>query len=298
MENRDFQLRDLDDLIFEYRNRAYGAYVLRKIYQNHLKKAAIWGFFSTILLITSPLIGEKMRGDGTLEDNRIIEMSDLPKEKKPDVPKPKIEQPKPIEQPKKIATIRVTPPKVKDDEQVKEPDFIPKVDDITVAVSTKTQDGVLEDLPPDAAVPPPIGSDEGDVKQEETKKKEDDTPLSIVAVEQKPEFPDGERAMLLFLKNNVVYPSIARENGISGTVYVRFVVWKDGSIRNVEAIRKVAGGCSEEAERVVKKCPIGCRADKMASPFRLLILYPLSFSWNKKAIGKSPVFEKIFRSNF
>ncbi len=277
MENRDFRFKDLDDVIFEHRNQAYGAYILRKIYQNHLKKAIIWGFFGTILLITSPLIGERLRGKGKLDEGIAFVLPNLPEPKKPDVPKPKIEPPKPIEQPKKIATIKVTPPKVRDDEMIKEPDFIPKVDDITVAVSTKTQDGVKEDLPPDAVVPPPIGSDDGDAKQEETKKKEDDTPLSIVAVEQKPEFPDGERAMLMFLRNNVVYPAVARENGISGTVYVRFVVWKDGSIRNVEAIRKVAGGCSEEAERVVKMMPKWTPGRQNNKPVPVTYTLPVKF---------------------
>ena len=119
-----------------------------------------------------------------------------------------------------------------------------------MAVSTKTQDGVKENLPP--IVEPTAPPVEAPTKEKPVEV-EDDTPL--IFVEQKPEFENGDKAMYAFLSKNIVYPAIARENGISGTVFVGFVVSKDGTIRNVEIKRGIGGGCNEEAIRVIKLMP-------------------------------------------
>lgn len=81
----------------------------------------------------------------------------------------------------------------------------------------------------------------------------DDIPIHIAEV--MPEFPGGEAALFRFLSNNIRYPAAARETGISGTVFLSFVVERNGSISNVEVLRGVGGGCSEEAVRVVKMMP-------------------------------------------
>lgn len=78
-------------------------------------------------------------------------------------------------------------------------------------------------------------------------------PMSFVS--EKPVFPGGEAAMKKFLADNLVYPLQARRDEISGTVHVSFVVNTDGSIVAVKIVRSVAGGCSEEALRVVKLMP-------------------------------------------
>ena len=70
-----------------------------------------------------------------------------------------------------------------------------------------------------------------------------------------PEFPGGEVARLNFLMRNVRYPREARERGIQGTVFVSFVVEKDGSISNILAEGDVGGGLGEEAVRVIKAMP-------------------------------------------
>jgi periplasmic protein TonB len=70
-----------------------------------------------------------------------------------------------------------------------------------------------------------------------------------------PEFENGVKAMYDFLSKNIVYPNIARENGIEGVVYIGFVVSKDGTIRDVHFKRGIGGGCNEEAMRVVKMMP-------------------------------------------
>jgi periplasmic protein TonB len=251
MENNDFLKRDLDDIVFEGRNQTYGAYVIRRIYKNHLRRGAIFGFASFALLIAGPSIAENIKSKSKLEMSPIIELAKLP-EDKPKVnipPPPPPPKPEPI---KKIETVRFVPPKVEEDNKVTEPENIPKMEEITAAVSTVTQEGVKGDLPPDMTpAPPPVGSGDGEVEVKKVEPKEE----VLLFVEQAPEFANGLKAMYKFLGDNIKYPSVARENNIEGTVYVSFVVGKDGTIRDVKVKRGIAGGCNEEAIRVVELMP-------------------------------------------
>jgi protein TonB len=70
-----------------------------------------------------------------------------------------------------------------------------------------------------------------------------------------PDFPGGEEELMKFLKSNIVYPQMAKESGIQGTVYVTFVVTKDGKVKDSQVLRGIGGGCDEEALRVVKIMP-------------------------------------------
>ena len=74
-------------------------------------------------------------------------------------------------------------------------------------------------------------------------------------VEVMPEFPGGDEALKEFLAKNIVYPDKALEFDIQGTVYVQFIVNKNGNIRNALVLRGIGGGCDEEAIRVVKSMP-------------------------------------------
>jgi protein TonB len=74
-------------------------------------------------------------------------------------------------------------------------------------------------------------------------------------VEEMPSFPGGEAELFKYLGKNIKYPQMATDAGISGVVYVTFVVDKDGKIRDVKVLRGIGGGCDEEAVRVVKSMP-------------------------------------------
>lgn len=77
----------------------------------------------------------------------------------------------------------------------------------------------------------------------------------FVFVEEVATFPEGEDALYEYLAKEIQYPVQARDGGIEGKVYVRFVVEKDGSITNIRIMRDIGGGCGEEAKRVVKGMP-------------------------------------------
>ncbi|MCR4829701.1 MAG: energy transducer TonB [Bacteroidales bacterium] len=97
-------------------------------------------------------------------------------------------------------------------------------------------------------------------------------------VEQNPEFPGGEEALYKYLANNIVYPQKARENGITGTVLISFVVEKDGSITLPTIMRNVDGGCGAEALRVVKGMPKWKPGRQGGRPVRTQFILPVSFT--------------------
>jgi protein TonB len=94
-------------------------------------------------------------------------------------------------------------------------------------------------------------------------------------VEEYPEFPGGDKALREFILNNLNYPEIARKTGITGTVYVQFVVEKDGSISDVKVVRGIGGGCDEEAVRVVKSMPKWKPGKQRGMPVRVYFTLPI-----------------------
>lgn len=104
---------------------------------------------------------------------------------------------------------------------------------------------------------------------------EPEVPYKVV--QKEPRFPGGDQARLQFLIDHIRYPSAAREVNIQGTVFVSFVVEKDGSITNISLLRGIGGGCDEEAMRVVGLMPRwepGCQLNK---PVRVQFTLPVKF---------------------
>ncbi|MDR1951151.1 MAG: energy transducer TonB, partial [Bacteroidales bacterium] len=97
-------------------------------------------------------------------------------------------------------------------------------------------------------------------------------------VEDNPEYPGGEAARMKFLSDNIKYPAIARESGIQGTIYITFVVERDGSITDVQVMRGIGGGCDEEAIRVVKAMPRWNPGKQRGRAVRVQFMMPIRFT--------------------
>lgn len=231
----------LDDIVFEHRNKSYGAFELRKRYEKH---AIIGMLFAVALFIVFVLIAviDFSSGEEDLTDDvkRVISISDLapppPIEKIP--PPPEFKLPPP---PKK--TIKFVAPKVTD-EVVPEEKEMPTMKEVEEApvISTETVD-----LP-----------DPGNVTFEEAPAEIGDMnnePKVYRYVGQMPEFPGGTEQLYRFLGRNTRYPESARRAGIEGTVYVTFVVRSDGSISNIEIKKGLTEDINQEVIRVIKKMP-------------------------------------------
>ena len=109
---------------------------------------------------------------------------------------------------------------------------------------------------------------------DENKATDDET---FQIVEKMPEFPGGEKALLNFIAENVVYPQSAKDKNISGRVFVTFVVEKDGSVSDVKLLRGIGKECDEEAMRVVKAMPKWKPGMNEGKPVRVSYALPIHF---------------------
>ncbi len=248
MDESKLAKASLDDIVFSGRNKAYGAYLLRKLYNSHVTKAAIIATVIFAVLISIPLISKMIAGEEeVVVEERIITEVDLappppleeqapPPPPPPDIPPP----PPPVR-----AQVKYTPPVVKRDNEVVEEEEVPDVEVLEeIDAGTETVEGT-----PDA--PLDLGDIDGtsDVVAEVVEEK----PYEYV--EQMPTFPGGELEMQKYIAKNIRYPAAASRAGIEGLVVVSFVVGKTGEISEVKVLKGLGAGTDEEAMRVIKSMP-------------------------------------------
>lgn len=227
------------DMVFENRNKSYGAYVLRKENAKTTFKALIIGGVLFCVLMALPMIN--WAGLGADEDEKVTmaEMANLPPPPPPD--KPLIPPPPPPPPAPKIDEVKFVPPKVvKKEEVVEEIKTIEELKDKNVGAKDikGNDDGKI-------IIDEPAGEGEKD-----TQIVEDNTVYT--AVEVKPEFPGGMAKFGEFVSKNFKTPE---DEEVSGKVIVNFVVEKDGSLTDIKVIRDLGFGTGKEAERVLRKSP-------------------------------------------
>jgi len=246
MEIKNIMDADILDIIFEGRNKDYGAYDLRKSYNRRLIKALM----STALILLLLFIGYFLSGMTPRTEKKALYVTDTDlsalKQQKPDVPEPTPPKPK---VPEKIEMKQFTPPKLvkEDPPQDEKPPEQTELDDTKIA--TVNQAGLKDD----GIIAPPV-SDAGKGVVEAPKKEEDDADKIFTKVEIESSYPGGDGAWARFLNKNLHYPDEALNNNIEGTVMVQFVVDQEGNVSDVQAVGgPTDGGLREEAIRVIKK---------------------------------------------
>lgn len=264
------------DMVFDGKNKSYGAFQLRKGTSGRNIKSLI------ILVIAAALVGgflawkviEQKQAEQQAAYMEAMELSKLQKEakknEKKEVIKPKIEPKKEI--PVARQTQKFTAPVIKKDELVKEENQIKQMDklDDKVAVGTENHEGTkdrnVEAVRNDIAVntPPPAP------KEEVTNKVFD-------VVEVMPSFPGGQGALMSYLSSHVKYPVVAQENGVQGRVTVSFVVERDGSITDVHVVRSVDPSLDREAARVISSMPNWQPGKQNGSAVRVKFNVPVQF---------------------
>jgi protein TonB len=253
-------VKPFDEIVFEHRNKEYGAYELRKRYNKHMNTAFIIAISVFVISVSIPAIMDFLDTLAPIEADTNVELTLVdapPLDKDVPPPPPPPDPPPPVQE-----TIKFTPPVVTE-EPIDEKDIPPPQDEIKVQVGTETKEGTGDiELPT-----------EGDGKEEV------EAPQQIFTiVEQMPEFPGGEEELFKYLGKNIKYPSMARENGITGTVYVTFVVEGNGEISDVKKLRGIGGGCDEEAMRVVKAMPSWKAGKQNGKSVRVQYNLPIKFT--------------------
>ncbi|HWB92936.1 MAG TPA: TonB family protein [Puia sp.] len=246
METNKILDADVLDLLFDGRNKEYGAYELRKSYNRRLVRAMLG---MTGVVVSVFCFGFVSGRGGARAPS--IDTTDVVLAAAPDHTPPPVVPPKPVvpSQPK-AATIRFVTTRIVPDPQVPKDVIPPENDKLEDAkIGTVNSDGV-KDAGVDVA--PPLNSGNGNVVAAPQKDDDDGRPFTKVEIESK--YPGGPAAWLRFLNKNLNFPEEAIEQGLNGTVVVRFIVDKDGTVSDVEAISgPETGGIREEVVRVIKK---------------------------------------------
>ncbi|AYQ34502.1 energy transducer TonB [Runella sp. SP2] len=262
----------LDDIVFENRNKAYGAYDLRKVYRPTLTKSMLIGGAIFVLAMLSPALISLIPKE---EEEQFMQEIDLMKMPPPpiDPNEPPPPPPPPIEVPK-VATIKFLPPEVKKDEEVPEETPPPVVEELEKAVvADKTQEGD-ENAQEAIVAPEETAPVKEEVKVVEAAPVEEQI---FQVVEQNPEFPGGMAGLGQYLQKNLKYPAAASRANVSGRVFLTFVVNTDGSIQDIQVLKGLGFGCDEEAQRVVKGMPKWKPGKQSGRNVRVKYNLPISF---------------------
>ena len=252
MSKIDLISSDWVDLVFEGRNKAYGAYRLRK----STTKRNILAMVAVVLLLIVAFIILTVKNfvDEQRAKVAMTQVAELTNYKQPEK-KAEVKQKKVEVEPERVvervkSSIKFTAPVIKKDEEVKPDEELKTQDEL---MSTKTAIGTFDVKGNDDANGEIIKAKEVIAEPEPPKHEEENKVFDIV--EQQPMFPGGQTALMKYLSEHTKYPVVAQENGVQGRVTVQFVVEKDGSISDVHVLRGVDPSLDKEAVRVVKSMP-------------------------------------------
>ena len=266
------------DLIFEGRNKEYGAYKLRTQTGKRNFKAIITIAILAALCIILFYIkaGYDAYQAAHAKNENVTEISALNQPKKKEA---KVERKVQVEEKKEVvkevkSSIKFTAPVIKKDADVKTEEEM------------KTQDQIMQTNTAIGALDVKGNSDQGEIlkvtQRVETEpvkaepKPEVENKVFDV-VEQMPSFPGGPSALMQYLSSNIKYPVVAQENGVQGRVVVSFVVERDGSITDVQVARSVDPSLDREAQRVVRNMPRWIPGKQNGQAVRVKYNVPVAF---------------------
>ncbi len=267
------------ELVFEGRNKNYGAYKLRSQAGRRQRNAliAILIIVAVIAIIPTILRMAKSGDSGNDQYTEVMQMAQLKQEKKEDKKEDKIEvkYQKPLEKVAVKASIQLTAPVIKDDSEVDKNAELKNMDELMnakAAIAATTYKGDeggtvnIDDLKDNQTV----GGTSGQEVEDEV----------YTVVETPPTFPGGEAALLKYISDHLKYPQVALEQDIQGVVHLRFVVLPNGSVGDVFVVKGIDASCDREAVRVVKSLPRFIPGKQQGKPVSVWYTVPIRFVIN------------------
>ena len=262
------------ELVFDGRNKEYGAYVLRKeTGMRNIKSMLL--VFEVIIAIMAGVAAKvaienafpkKVAIETDVELTKLAEKKEVKVEKKAPV---KVEEQKVVEKVK--SSVKFTPPVIKKDDEVKPEEELKSQEDLN---KTNTAIGSFDVKGNDETGGEVLKAKEV-IAQPEPPKEEETKVFDVVEV--MPTFPGGQQALFEWLSKNIKYPVVAEENGVQGRVIVTFVVERNGSITDVQVVKSVDPSLDKEAVRVVKAMPHWIPGKQNGSAVRVKFTVPVTF---------------------
>ena len=234
MAKEKIKVPAFDDIVFEVRNKEYGAYRLRKKYNRNVLIAMLIGILILSTAVITPYLNAKALEKRTKRAERQVEITlenlDTPNETVAPPPPP--------------------PPPPAD--VVQQAKYVPPV----VVDSVKPEDNV-QLMTADQAVVEVKNEEVVEIVQEikEEIREEEAEPEPFVVVEEMPMYPGGDVELLKYLRENAIYPEVAKENNIQGRVIINFCVTSTGDVTKISILKRVDPELDAEAMRVVSTLP-------------------------------------------
>lgn len=233
------------ELVFDGKNKHYGAYRMRNTSGKRHRNAMILVFLGVCFVALLPTLIKTIESlrpkyEAVDETREMVDIIPLEEQLKPENI---IERAEAAPQPPLKSTIKFTVPEITT-EEIEEGQELRSQEDVT---STKTQISVADVKGTDDE----HGVDIADLEEHAVIVEE----KPLTSVEEMPQFPGGEDELIRFISDNLRYPAVASEMGIEGRVIIRFVVSKNGEVGSVEVIRSLDPSCDKEASRVVRMMP-------------------------------------------
>lgn len=275
----DLTSKEWRDIVFEGKNKEFGAYKMRETSTARHTKAVVSVLIAVAIILVLLILSisgvfAKPEDDqvavSTVQEVATFEAEEEMEEEEEEVFEIP-QEPEEIVAPEEVANQQqVTDLLIVEDEKIEEDKQV------------KDQEKVLENEAAVGTVDITEGTNDLNkiiVKEQviEQPKVEEEQPVSIAMVEQEPQFPGGEAEMYKWLGANIVYPPAAAEEGVSGRVIVEFVVGKDGSITNVKVLRQRHPALDKEAVRVVKAMPKWIPGRNNGQPVKVTYTLPVTF---------------------
>ena len=255
----DLSSREWCDLVFEGKNKDFGAYVIRTDSPKRHNKAVLYTLIGAILfglltwgiVKTNQYLEERRLAEQGEQEEVLIDMSQEAEE--PEEQQERLEQPKPEVLPEEVLkSVKVTELQIVEDDKVKKEDEIKTQDELKeteTAFGQKDNEKGTEDRNVTRTLKEEV------VVEKPVEKKEEKKEEIFRSVEQMPQFPGGEAALMKYLQSHINYPPMAAENNVQGRVVVQFVVDKTGKVGEVKVVRSVDKDLDKEAVRVCKSLP-------------------------------------------
>lgn len=263
---------DILDIIFDGKNKAYGAYQLRKTYNSRMVKALI-AVGVLLFLVGGGLLLANILNDRASKDELTVIDTQMAEVKKDEPPPPPPPPPPPTPPPPpEIKQIQFTPPKIVKDAEVKPDEKIEEIKDDAV-ISTKT----VESDNTKQVVQAPVEDKGTQVVEVPVKAVEEDKIFTKVEIEA--EYPGGTGAWRKFLERNL-NGQVANENSAptgTYTVVVRFIVAKDGTVSDITPETSVGYGMENEAVRAIRKAPRWTPAQQNGNVVKAYRRQPITF---------------------
>ncbi len=274
----DLTSREWREIVFEGKNKDFGAYKRRESSPARHTKAIVWVVICVAIILVLLILSvsgvfskpeEEQITTATVQEIATVETEEEEIEEEEE--QFQMPEPEEVVAPEEVANQQqVTDLLIVEDEKIEEDKQV------------KNQEDVLNNEAAVGAVDITEGTNDLNkiiVKEEviAAPKVEEEQPMNIAMVEQKPEFNGGEAAMYKWLSENIVYPSAASEEGVQGRVVVEFVVGKDGSITNVRVLRPRHPALDKEAVRVVKAMPKWIPGRNNGQPVKVTYTLPVTF---------------------